>query len=108
MGGEPHADVGDERGGAGRPALDEVEHISAVHHAEVPAVPLTGNEGAHGPLADAGQGLLVGEGGTDLERREAEGVAVSLFEVNEKTLVDEDSEQLVGGGSRQPQFLDDE
>ena len=98
---QPDADVGDQRRPAGRPLLDDVEHLATVQHGQVRRLADAVHQGGERPAGQALQGFLARVAAAELERRQPEAVAVLVGEVDDEAFLDHRVEQVVRRAPRQ-------
>ena len=101
MGGQPDADVGDQRRPARRALLEHVEDVAPVQDGEVGALPGPVDEVGERPARDPLERLLADVAAADLEGGDPEPVAVLVGEVDHEALVDHRAEQVVRRAARQ-------
>ena len=102
--GQPHADVGDQRGPAGGTLLHDVEHLPAVQDGQVRGVADgVDQSGQHRP-GQPGERLLPGVGAADLERTHTQAVPALLGQVDDEAGGDEFGQEVIGRGAREPEL----
>ena len=86
--GQPHSHVGDQRRAAGRPFLDHVQHLPAVHDRQVRAVPRLVGQVRQRHAGQPLQRLLADVAGAELVGADAEPVAPVVGRCTTKPAVD--------------------
>ena len=100
---QPDPDVGDQGRATGGALLHDVEHVPAVQDGQVRAVADGVDERREMTAGDPLQRLLPRVAAADLERRDAEAVAVLVGEVDDEAFLDHRVDQVVG---RRPRDAD--
>ena len=107
VGGQAHADVGDERRASRRALLDHVEHVGALQHDEVGGLPDPVDQTGQRDAGEPGQRLLPGEPVADLPRREPHAPGAVLGVVHDEVLVRHRGEQVVRRRAREAERVGD-
>ena len=102
VGRQPDPDVGDQWRPPGCSLLDDVQHVAAVQHRQVRALPQRVGQCGQRTSGDPLERCLPAVAAAHLERRDPEPVAVLVGEMGDEALVLHRPHQVVGRRAGQP------